>query len=61
MAIPTILVKSTVPSQYQRYQLENAVFDILSMDMENCVREAEIWEEIERTPTDLLVKFLEDQ
>lgn len=61
MSIPTILVKSTVPSQYQRYQLEEAVFDILSQNMENCGKEAEIWEEIENTPTDLLIKFLKDQ
>ncbi len=61
MSIPTILVKSTVPLQYQRYQLEEAVFDILSQNMENCGKEAEIWEEIENTPTDLLIKFLKDQ
>ncbi len=48
-------------SSMDRCRLEEAVFDMLSLSMEYNGEEADIWAEIEATPTDLLVAFLENQ
>lgn len=45
-----------------RCQLEEAVFDVLSLSMEyGGNEEADIWKEIQTTPTDFLIDFLENQ
>ena len=47
---------------YNRYLLEEAAFDILSLSMEYGDDEnADIWAEIETTPTDLLIAFLKEE
>ena len=61
MDTPTILIDTKMPSKYYRYLLEEACADILIYSMEYGPEdEPDMWEEIKRTPTYLLIQFLED-
>lgn len=48
-------------SSMTRHQLEEAAYDVLSLSMEYGGEDADIWKEIETTPTDQLIAFLEDE